>query len=132
MKTYQLTYLISPKSSQKEIDVLEEKIKTLVQEEKGSVAKIVKPTQIKLAYPIKGNREAFLADLVFLLEPKKLKLFEKEIKAQKEIIRYLLLVKPLPKKPKEVRVRPKRKIPKPRVKVELKEIEKKLEEILGE
>ncbi len=132
MKTYQLAYLISPETSEKDIEVLQEKIKSLIQEGQGSIGKTVRPVRIKLAYLIKKNTEAFLVDLTFLLEPKKLGLFEKELKAQKEIIRYLLLIKPLPKKPKEVRVRPKREPIKPRVKVELKEIEKKLEEILGE
>ena len=132
MKTYQLAYLISIQDAEKDIEVLQEKIKSLIQEGKGSIGKVVRPVRIKLAYPIKKNTEAFLADLIFLLEPKKLAAFEKELKAQKEIIRYLLLIKPLPKKPKEVRVRPKREPVKPRVKVELKEIEKKLEEILGQ
>ena len=132
MKTYQLAYLISIQDTEKDIEVLREKIKSLIQEGEGSIGKEVRPVRIKLAYPIKRNTDAFLADLTFLLEPKKLAAFEKELKAQKEIIRYLLLIKPLPKKPKKVRVKPKREPVKPRVKVELKEIERKLEEILGQ
>ena len=131
MKTYELTYLISPEISEKDIEVLQEKIKSLIQEGKGSVSRVGRLTKKKLYYPIKNNEEAFLADLAFLLEPAKLAGLEKKLKVEKQIIRYLISIKPLPKKPKKIRVKPK-KLLEPKVKVELKEIEKKLEEILGE
>lgn len=130
MKTYELTYLISPKISEKDIGVLQEKIKSLIQEGKGSVSRVGRFTKKRLYYPIKDNEEAFLADLAFLFQPAKLASLEKKLRAEERIIRYLILIKPLPKKPKKIRVKPK-KLLKPKAKVELKEIEKKLEEILG-
>jgi len=134
MKTYEITYLISPESSTEDVESLQNKIKTFIQEKGGSINKANYPTKRILAYPIKKQREAFLADLVFLLEPLELVELEKKIKAEKQILRYLIVTKKILKEP----LKPKEKskeILKPKIKepkVELKEIEKKLEEILGE
>jgi small subunit ribosomal protein S6 len=129
MKTYEFTYLIKPDISKEDINSLQEIIKSFIKEEEGSIARINPPLKKNLAYPIKKNKEAFLADLTFDLKPDKLDSLEKKIKSEKRIIRYLLLKKKLLKK--KLRVRATRK-PQPKAKVELKEIEKKLEEILGE
>lgn len=129
MKAYEFTYLIKPNLSKEDINSLQETIKSFIKEEEGSIVKINPPLKKNLAYPIKKNKEAFLADLTFDLNPDKLDSLEKKIKSEKRIIRYLLLKKKLLKK--KLRVRATRK-PQAKAKVELKEIEKKLEEILGE
>jgi len=139
MKLYELTYLISPDLSEEEIRVLQEKINSLIQEEgrvlpdSTSNGGLVRKT---LAHPIKKNRSAFLSTLSFQLNPEELESLEKKLKAESKILRYLILTKPVPKVMvgKEIPTKLPRKIikPKPKVKVELKEIEKKLEEILGE
>ena len=129
MKTYEFTYLIKPDLSKEDINSLQEIIKSFIKEEEGSIVKINPPLKKNLAYPIKKNKEAFLADLAFDLNPDKIDSLEKKIKSEKRIIRYLLLKKKLLKK--KLKVRATRK-PQPKAKVELKEIEKKLEEILGE
>ena len=129
MKIYEFTYLIKPDISKEDINSLQETIKSFIKEEEGSIVRINPPLKKNLAYPIKKNKEAFLADLTFDLNPDKLDGLEKKIKSEKRIIRYLLLKKKLLKK--KLKVRATRK-PQPKAKVELKEIEKKLEEILGE
>lgn len=129
MKIYEFTYLIEPDLSKEDINSLQETIKSFIEEEEGSITKINPPLKKNLAYPIKKNKEAFLADLTFDLNPDKLDSLKKKIKSEKRIIRYLLLKKKLLKK--KLKVRATRK-PQPKAKVELKEIEKKLEEILGE
>ena len=129
MKLYEFTYLIKPDFSREDINSLQDKIKSFITEGEGSVVKIDTPLKKYLAYPIKKNKEAFLTDLTFNLEPNRLDDLEKKIKAEKGIIRYLLLKKKLLKE--KVGTRPRRRL-KPKAKVELKEIEKKLEEILGE
>ncbi len=135
MRFYQLTYLISPELSLEELKSLQEKINSLIQKEAGVLNEINLPIKKRLSFPIKKNKEAFLADLSFHLEPGKLKNLEKELELEKKILRYLILSKP---RIKEVIVRAKRvpkvvpKIPVKEKKVELKEIEKKLKEILGE
>lgn len=135
MKLYELTYLISPELSLEELKSLQEKINSLIQKEAGVLNEIKLPIKKRLAYPIKKKKEAFLSDLSFYLDPEKFKNFEKELKAEKKILRYLILSKPPVRK---IAVRAKRvpkllpKIPVEEKKAELKEIGKKLEEILRE
>ena len=141
MKLYELTYLISPDLSEEEIRVLQEKINSLIQEEgrvlpdSTSNGGLVRKT---LAHPIKKNRSAFLSTLSFQLNPEELESLEKKLKAESKILRYLILGKPKTKPPTTFRkkmVGGKPPTPRKKVvggKVELKEIEKKLEEILGE
>ena len=134
MKLYELTYLISPEFSEEELKSLNEKINSLIQKGTGVLNEVKLPIKKKLAYPIKKQREAFLINLSFYFEPEKLGSLEKELKSEKKILRYLILAKPKLKIAK-VRKRPTKIIPKIPVKekkVELKEIEKKLEEILKE
>lgn len=135
MKLYELTYLISPELSLEELKSLQEKINSLIQKEAGILNEINLPIKKRLFFPIKKNKEAFLADLSFHLDPGKLKNLERELKSEKKILRYLILSKP---RIREIAIRAKRvpkgvpKIPVKEKKVELKEIEKKLEEILRE
>ena len=134
MKLYELTYLISPELSESELKSLNEKINSLIQKEKGVLNEAKMPMKKKLAYPIKKQREAFLINLSFYFQAEKLGSLEKELKSEKKILRYLILARPKSKIAK-VRKRPAKvipKIPAKEKKVELKEIEKKLEEILRE
>jgi len=134
MKLYELTYLISPELSESELKSLNEKINSLIQKGTGVLNEVKLPIKKRLGQLIKKQREAFLINLSFYLEPDKLGSLEKELKSEKKILRYLILAKPKIKIAK-VRKRPTKVIPKIPVKekkVELKEIEKKLEEILGE
>ena len=134
MKLYELTYLISPELSESELKSLNEKINSLIQKGAGVLNEVKLPIKKRLGQLIKKQREAFLINLSFYLEPDKLGSLEKELKSEKKILRYLILAKPKIKIAK-VRKRPTKVIPKIPVKekkVELKEIEKKLEEILGE
>lgn len=137
MKSYELTYLISPELSLEELKPLQEKINSLIQKEGGALDEISLPTKKRLAFSIKKNKEAFLADLSFHLEPTKLKNLERELKSENKILRYLILFNPPIRKTvfrerriPRIEVAP--KIPIKEKKVELKKIEEKLEEILGE
>jgi small subunit ribosomal protein S6 len=134
MKLYELTYLISPELSEEELKNVREKINSLIQKGAGVLNEIKLPTKEKLAYPIKKQGEAFLIDLSFYLEPEKLGSLEKELKSEKKILRYLILAKPKSKiaKVRKMQTKVISKIPVKEKKVELKEIEKKLEEILKE
>jgi len=133
MKFFELTYLISPELSEEELKSLNEKINSLIQKGGGVLNEVGLPIKKKLAYPIKKKSEAFLVSSTFYLEPMGLKNLEKELEAEKKILNYLILAKKLLRKV-TITVKPKKPIkPKPEIKkVELKEIEKKLEEILGE
>jgi len=108
MKTYELTCLIYPGFSEENL------ISYL-------------PTK-----PIKTQLTSSFISLEFYAEPDKIQDLEKKLKDETQIQKYMILVK----KPKKFRAKPIRKIaeefktqPK-KPKVELKEIEKKLDEIL--
>ncbi|XOB40325.1 MAG: 30S ribosomal protein S6 [Candidatus Nealsonbacteria bacterium] len=130
MKSYQSTYLISSLLSQEEVKSLEERIKSFIIKEEGLINQVNFPVKKWLAYPIKKEKEALIFDLTFNLKPERLENLEKKIKSEKQILRYLILKKKLLKK--KVLKTPRRLKIKTKPKVELKEIEKKLEEILGE
>jgi small subunit ribosomal protein S6 len=128
MKSYQLTYLISPRLNEEELKKIEEKLNSAIKEEGG----ILKNSEIlgrkKLTSKIKREEEAVLVNLNFDLEPEKIENLKKEIKAESKILRYLLISKEEERKRAEA---PKiKKIKKE--KVELEKIEEKLKEILNE
>jgi len=141
MTQYQLTYLISPDLSERELRELQEKTISLIQGEGGALNEVREPVRKKLAYLIKNRGEAYLATLNFRLQSEKpdsspaatrkgLANIEKKLKSESQILRYIILSKPA--KRIMVTARPSKKPVSPKTKVELKEIGKKLEEILGE
>ncbi|MBL7142189.1 MAG: 30S ribosomal protein S6 [Candidatus Pacebacteria bacterium] len=132
MKNYELTYLISSEISETETQQLQAQVVSLIQTEGGIILEEKMPFGRKLAYPVKKQSQAYLSCLVFQLEPEKLKDLEKKLKEINQILRYLLLVKYPAKKQKATAFAKK---PKPlktekEKKVDIKEIEKKLDEIL--
>ena len=132
MKNYELTYLISSDVSEEELKNLPEKIKSFIQKEEGAIKKITEPSKIKLAYPIEEKGQGFLTVLNFSLSSEKIANLEKILKVENQILRYMILNKDLPEKI----IRSKRTKPelntKESEKAELKEIDKKIEEILKE
>jgi ribosomal protein S6 len=140
MKYYELTYLASPELSEAEAKEIQQKINTSVQNRGGILDFSSEPARISLKYPIKKNSEAYLITLVFNLKQEDIQALEKEIKTEGKIIRFLLFSKIKAKEPEiEIEELPKEEsIAEPDIikktekekKVELKDIEKKLEEIL--
>ncbi len=132
MQRYELTYLISDEILEEEVKSLQNKITSLIQEEGGILYKENVFLRRKLAYPIKGRTQAYLTVSDFQLNPEKLVDFEKKLKETAQIIRYLILIKKSPRPMKiSSRVRKPKEVTEEK-KVELKEIEQKLEEILNE
>ena len=119
MKTYELTYLISPGLSEEEQKKLFEKVVSFLQ------------TQ-----PIKQSSSGLLISLDFISEPEKIEDIEKKLKAEPQIQKHIILKKVAPR----ARVKASKRLKSPektekkteKPKVELKEIEKKLDEILKE
>jgi small subunit ribosomal protein S6 len=138
MKYYELTYLASPELSENEAKELQQKINSSVQNKEGILDFFSEPFKINLKYPIKKINEAYLITLIFNLKQEDIPALEKEIKAEEKIIRFLLFSKTKAKEPEfEIEETPREKdITEPVItkktekKVELKDIEKKLEEIL--
>jgi len=136
MQLYQLDYLISPEISEQDAQALGEKIKSLIKKNQGSIVKTELLSNRVLAYEVKNFTEAFLAGLSFNLEPEKLEELKKTLESEKNILRYMVfkkkLLKDKPRTKKVIKVSKEIETLKPKRKVELKEIEKKLDEILGE
>jgi len=136
MKSYELSYLILPEMSEEEAKAFQEKIASLIKEEGGVLNDQGIIERIRLAYNIQKQSQAYLAVLNFQQEPLKLTELEKKLKLEKQILRYLILFKKKLKPISQKRQRPEPIIKKERVvsekekKVELQEIDKKLEEIL--
>ncbi len=132
MKHYELTFLISPELNPEELISFQEKIINQVQQEKGILVKINKPVKKNLNGPVGNKNQAFLLSLEFQLNPENSANIQNKLKAENQIMRYFLIVK---KPPKAAGLFEKeRRVPRKtaKSKVELKEIEKKLDEILGE
>jgi len=137
MKFYELTYLIRPEVGQAQS--FSEKINSLIQEKGGILDKIKKPEKTILAYEMKQGskyfKTAFLCSLNFYLDSKKIKNLKEKLKKEKEILRFSFFKKEVkraledPKKVSKRRKPPLRRKPE---KVELKKIEEKIKEIVGE
>jgi len=136
MKYYELTYLISPELSEKEINSLSTEINSLIQKNQGILEKTTPVLKKQLAYPIKKKTTAYLASLNFKIKPEGLEEIKKQIESEPKILRYLILtaikakLKVASKTSRVPLVIKKTKEVIPKKKVELKEIGKKLEEIL--
>lgn len=132
MRNYQITYLINPQLGEEEAKSFQEKIASLIKEGGGVVENQPMPVRRNLAYTIKKQNQAYLAVLDFKLEPEKLSDLQKKLKEDNQIIRYLLITKRVRAREmaETFRRRPRKIVPEKEKKVELKEIEKKLEEIL--
>jgi len=133
MRNYELTCLISPDLSEEELNTIKEKIASFIQQEGGILGETTSPQKRVLAYPIKKKSLTYLVIINFQLSPEKIENLENQLKNEKGLLRYLLAIKPLIKEMaptfrKPIKARLVKK--KPVEKVELKEIEKKLEEIL--
>jgi ribosomal protein S6 len=119
MKLYELNYVVSPELSAEQQKNLSEKVVVLLE------------TQ-----PIQQSSSGFLNSLDFYSNPEKIKNIETNLKAEPGIKRLMIVKKSLPKLKARISRRtplakkPEKKTDKP--KVELKEIEKKLDEILKE
>lgn len=140
MKLYELTYFLSSNLNEEELKNFSEKIFSFIKENEGILAenslaqrKIVKK---KLASPIKKEGQAYLNVLSFHFDPQKIEKLKVKLTSESQILRYIILVKKVPKQTKVYgplsRISKAKDIKPSSEKVDLKEIEKKLEEILGE
>lgn len=150
MKPYELTYIISSEITAEEAEAEAKNIESLIQDKEGIILKSEKPSPRTLAYPIKKQCSGFFGVLEFQLEPEHLGELKEKLQKDGKIIRHMLIIKNPAKIQKERRTRKKplifpilvgaieeekkekQKEKKINKKVELNEIEKKLDEILSE
>lgn len=139
MKLYHLTYLVSPELSEEKLKAFSQKVETLIQENQGNLQKIEKPIKTNLGAPIEKNGStfgsAFVSSLTFYIDKSKVKQLQQKLLGLQDILRFMLVCKKIAKMGRGRTMAPsitKKWVPKTEKKVELKEIEKKLGEILGE
>jgi ribosomal protein S6 len=143
MKIYELTYLIPLDLTEEETRDLQERVCSFISEKEGVLERVEDAAKIRAGSPVKGQEMVLMANASFHFEPANLDELTKKLKSEKQILRYLINIR------KTHKIEVPRKMPrimtdtqeaeekttkiteKPK-KVEIKEIEKKLEEILGE
>lgn len=129
---YELTFLINPNIAEEEIGNFVGQIRERIINASGTITKDFFSKKIYLAYPIKKMRQAFFVSAEFEINGENLKLIENNIKENKNILRYLIVVKQIKevksKAPKPFKAKSAKS--KPKEKVKIAELDKKLEEIL--
>ena len=160
MKTYELTYIVSPEITSEEAEAKGKEIESAISTREGTIVRQSIPIARTLSYPIKKRASGFFSFLEFQLEPEKLVELKEVLAKDGKIVRHMVIIKEAAEMKKERRTRTKiapaieiekkeevatEKVKvateeKPAVdkfsdnkgKVELKDIEQKLDEILGE
>lgn len=134
---YEIAYLISPLVSEENVFGEAGKITGFLQDTHGVLGHIEEPKKIRLSYPIKKFREAHFGWTRFFIHPKYIADLEKKLTREETIIRYLIVeaeeepvVTRLPKPRPEPRAE-KPAPPQPEEKIDIEELDKRLEEILG-
>jgi ribosomal protein S6 len=89
---YELAYLVKPDLNEAELKGLNDKIEALCSKEK-IILKSEMARRIRLAYPIKKQREAFLVSINFQAEPETVVGIKKELDDFNQIIRLLIIKK---------------------------------------
>jgi len=148
MKTYELTYIISPEITSEEAEAKSKEVASAIIGKEGVVVMQSNPSAKTLSYPIKKSASGFFGVLEFQLEPEKMLEVEKMLDKDSKIVRHMVLIKKPIKIVKQRRTRPaakempvsvgekeetvKQTKKEEKPKVELKDIEQTLDEILGE
>lgn len=160
MKTYELTYIVSPEITSEEAEAKAKEIESAITSREGTILKQSNPVAKTLSYPVEKRASGFLGILEFQIEPEKLLELKAILEKDGKIVRHMVIIKQAAEFKKERRTRGATKtkpasifeteqkttdkveekeeekpaISKPAVKekVELKDIEQELDEILGE
>jgi ribosomal protein S6 len=153
MKTYELTYIVSPEITSEETESKAKEFEAKIQSIEGTVLKQKNPNAITLAYPIKNRASGFLGIIEFQIEPEKISELEEAVAKDDKIVRHTIVIKkPMSlRRERRPRIKPisilkteeeketkieeekisSKKVSEEKQKVELKDIEQKLDEILG-
>lgn len=133
MTNYELTYLISPELSEEQMQTISQGVISYIEEQGGVLSGVQgKPLKKFLGHPIEDHTMAYVGTLKFSLPSEKTKSLEEKLKQEKQILRIMLITKPEKEKLNFRKIR-KKFVPSNVVKkqkIELKEIDKKIEEIL--
>jgi small subunit ribosomal protein S6 len=131
MNLYELILILKPDLTEEKIKSLQDTITSFIQQNQGVFVSLQKPIKKPLFFEDRRKDQGFLSSIVFRMLPEKIEQLKSFLKEKEEILRFMVV------KNKETKeIKPKR-VPQepvtqktPKQKVNLEEIEKKLEEIL--
>jgi len=128
-KAYEILLVIEP-GSEEEVRELFGHLRKYIEDKNGMAGDEPRLTKKHLSYPIRKKSEAYVVPLTFFLREEALPEFKEFLAQQKQILRFLLVRREV----LEARGRPtpSRARPQEKKALELAEIDKKLEEILGQ
>ncbi len=129
MKLYELAYIANPSLSSEEASALQESIIKIITKEEGTPGKTSSSHKRPLAYVVKKQNEAYFSSMEFSILEDKLSNLEKKIRKENNILRFLIIKKPAVKKI-VFEARPEKKRSLKPEKAKLKEIDKKIEEMI--
>jgi len=131
MQIYELNYLIPEALESEELQKIALNVESLIQAEEGILIGERKTKNVNLSPAIRGTEKATLIAIEFQSDSQNLKALKISLKKIAQLLRFILL-KQIPKKEIKKAKKPKIAKMKKEKKVGLKEIEKKLEQILDE
>ena len=132
MRNYILNCILSPELSESQIAGVKERISSLIQNKGGTLSKTAGIGEMVLGYEIKKFNKGFLELFYFSIDPEKLPLLEAKLKEENtDVLRFLIEQKKQARGRDQVRLRtPKKEETMKPQKAKLKEIDRKIEEIL--
>lgn len=140
---YEIGLLIKPDLSEAEASAELGNVRMEIEKQNGILEHTTDPKLRKLSYPIKKISQAYFAALQFSVVPAHIGVIEKSVSTHANILRTLVLVWPrvfvqhVLKKPVQARtletaaLYTPAKVKEPAEKIDEKELDKKLDEILG-
>lgn len=139
---YEIGYLLKSGLTDEEVLSFSEALRNTITDKGGLITSEGKAKAQNLAYPIKGETASIANWLRFLIKPSLVEELEKYLKKQKDILRFTIIktVKEKAMKPRALRPKKLKTVIPPETtgaekeKEEIKEeeIDKKIEELLGE
>lgn len=103
MKTYELTYIIPSSITLEETTGVTKEIETFIKSNEGVVLHSEKTNAQMLSYPMKKQNSGYFAILTFQTTEDKIKAIKGTLEKNSNVLRHLLLVKNPPKIMKERR-----------------------------
>ncbi len=89
MRIYENLFIVKPDATEEEIDLLIEQLSGHITKAGGTVDKVDKWGKRRLAYRVEKNREGFYVLLQFTAEATAVKEFERRLRVQDSVIKYL-------------------------------------------
>lgn len=129
MKTYEITYIISPELTIEEAEAKAKELESLIQEKEGVILKSEKPAPKTLSYQIKKFGSGFFTVLEFQTEPEAMVDLKNKIENDNKILRHIILIKNPARRLKERRhrIRPVAEIIVEKAKEAVKEVKEVIE-----